>query len=492
MQVAIIFPHHLFENSEVVQQADFIYVVEEYLFFSQYNFHKAKLTLHRAAMKAYEAQLTSQGKQVKYLEAKDALSDVRLLIPTLAKQCKYLHVFELSDYLLNRRVERLTKKHKINLIKHTSPLFLNNRDELIAFEQKSKRWHQTDFYIHERKKRNVLVDAQQKPIGGQWSFDADNRKKLPKGHQVPKLKVLKTDAFWQEALRYVATHFPNNYGEQTEQPIFPYTHAQALSFLNDFIKERLHHFGEYEDAIAVQEHFLYHSLLAPLLNMGLLTPQQVLEAILDAYAKNNTLPLNSIEGIVRQVIGWREFIRMLYVFKGNEARTKNYWQFKRKIPASFWNGTTGIEPIDVTIKKVLKTGYCQHIERLMLLGNFMLLCEFHPDEVYQWFMELFIDAYDWVMVPNVYGMSQFADGGIFATKPYISGSAYVLKMSDYKKGEWQPIWDALFWRFMHTQRKFFLSNPRLSMLVHMFDKMDESKREIHLKIAEEYLAKLDS
>jgi deoxyribodipyrimidine photolyase-related protein len=146
--------------------------------------------------------------------------------------------------------------------------------------------------------------------------------------------------------------------------------------------------------------------------------------------------------------------------------------------------------VDATIRKVLKTGYCHHIERLMVLGNFMLLCEFDPDEVYRWFMELFIDAYDWVMVPNVYGMSQFADGGLMATKPYISGSNYLMKMSDYKKGGWQTVWDGLFWRFMHTHRAFFLQNPRLGMLVRTFDKMPETKRQSHLIQAQTFLDSL--
>jgi deoxyribodipyrimidine photolyase-related protein len=183
-------------------------------------------------------------------------------------------------------------------------------------------------------------------------------------------------------------------------------------------------------------------------------------------------------------------MRGVYVTKGSEERVRNFWGFSRKIPKSFYDGTTGIFPVDETIKKVLETGYCHHIERLMVLGNFMLLCEFDPDEVYRWFMELFIDAYDWVMVPNVYGMSQFADGGLMATKPYISGSNYLMKMSDYKKGEWQHVWDGLFWRFMHIHRDFFLQNPRLGMLVNTFDKMPHEKQKSHLKNAEEFLCKL--
>ena len=173
---------------------------------------------------------------------------------------------------------------------------------------------------------------------------------------------------------------------------------------------------------------------------------------------------------------------MVYEWRGREERTRNFWGFERPIPESLWKGTTGIDPIDDTIRKVRETGYCHHIERLMVMGNFMLLNEYHPDEVYRWFMELFIDAYDWVMVPNVYGMSQFADGGLMATKPYISGSNYLMKMSNHSKGPWQERWDALFWRFMHTNRDFFLRNPRLGMLVRTFDKMPAEKRAAILQV----------
>jgi deoxyribodipyrimidine photolyase-related protein len=230
-------------------------------------------------------------------------------------------------------------------------------------------------------------------------------------------------------------------------------------------------------------------LISPLLNSGLLTPDLIISKSL-VYSEKNNIPLNSTEGFIRQIIGWREFIRGIYQCNGSSQRTKNFWGFNRKIPASFYNGTTGILPLDDTIKKVISTGYCHHIERLMILGNFMLLCEFDPDEVYKWFMELFIDSYDWVMVPNVYGMSQFADGGLMSTKPYISGSNYILKMSDYSKGDWHAIWDALFWRFMNVNRDFFLKNPRLGMLVRSYDKMTDEKKESIQNTSESFLDKL--
>jgi deoxyribodipyrimidine photolyase-related protein len=180
----------------------------------------------------------------------------------------------------------------------------------------------------------------------------------------------------------------------------------------------------------------------------------------------------------------------VYEAKGTFERKRNYFEHKRKIPVSFWLGKTSIEPVDDAIKRLLNTGYNHHIERLMILGNFMLLCEFDPDEVYRWFMEMYIDSYDWVMVPNVYGMSQYADGGLMSTKPYISGSNYIMKMSHYSKGRWSKIWDALFWRFIHKHKDLFAKNPRMSMMAVQVTKMDEKTLAEHLTIANDFLATL--
>jgi deoxyribodipyrimidine photolyase-related protein len=373
--------------------------------------------------------------------------------------------------------------------KNHTPLFINSTEDIAAYFSGKKRLFQTDFYKHQRISKNILLESKQKPIGGKWTYDDENRLKYPKGKNPPKIDFLNPNNFYTEAVTYTEKYFPDNYGKLNTDSIYPTTFTESKSWLNDFFKSRFSEFGAYEDAILLNENILHHSVLTPMLNAGLLIPQFIIDEAL-LYASNQKIPLNSLEGFIRQIIGWREFIRAVYELKGNEERTKNYWGFTRKIPSSFWNGTTGIAPIDITIKKVLETGYCHHIERLMVLGNFMLLCEFDPDEVYRWFMELFIDAYDWVMVPNVYGMSQFADGGLMATKPYISGSNYLTKMSDYKKGDWQNVWDGLFWRFMHTHRNFFLQNPRLGMLVRSFDKMSDIKQQAHLNNAAQFLNSL--
>ena len=210
------------------------------------------------------------------------------------------------------------------------------------------------------------------------------------------------------------------------------------------------------------------------------------------YSDLNSIPLNSVEGFLRLLIGWREFIRGVYTVDGIKQRTRNYWGFTKAVPKSFYDGTTDIEPLDNTIFRCLKYGYVHHIERLMILGNIMMLSRFDPDSVYKWFMEYFIDAYDWVMVPNIYGMSQFADGGLMSTKPYISGSNYILKMSDYKKGKWSGIWDALYWEFINSNRDFFLNNPRMAMMISMYDKKPKDMKSQYSKIYRDYQSSINN
>jgi len=489
-EVSIVFPHQLFNNHPSLQKDRVVYIVEEWLFFNQFNFHKQKIILHRSSMKKYADYLAGEKYTVEYIEASNKLSDIRKLVAYLAQQkITVLHFADLADNWLQKRTEGSCTKNGIKTRVSVSPNFLNTMEGVKNYFDKKKTYFQTAFYTEQRKQRGILIEAADQPVGGKWTFDADNRLRYPKTQTPPSIQFAEEDNYVKEAKEYVAKHFSGNYGK-AEQFIYPTGFKGAEKWLDDFLENRFAHFGEYEDAIVSGEHFLHHSVLTPMLNIGLLSPQQIVDkAIL--HATKNNIPLNSVEGFIRQVIGWREFIRIVYEREGSRQRTKNYWGFERKIPANFWKGTTGILPVDNVIKKVLKTGYSHHIERLMVMGNFMLLCEFDPDEVYKWFMEMYVDAYDWVMVPNVYGMTQFADGGLMTTKPYISGSNYLLKMSDYKKGPWCEVWDGLFWRFMHVHRDFFLKNPRLGMLVKTFDKMPEEKRNKHIENAERYLSQLD-
>jgi deoxyribodipyrimidine photolyase-related protein len=488
---SFIFPHQLFQNNPVIQKGRMVYLVEEELYFNQYPFHKQKLVLHRASMKFYEQYLLQDGYRINYIDCSSKLSKIENLIDTLAKDgINEMHIAEVVDNWLMKKIKAACLKNQVELHIYDSPNFLNTTNSVAPFFDNRKTYFQTDFYTWQRKQCGILLEKDGKPLGGKWTYDAENRSKFPKKEVVPHLPLPKENEFIQEAKTYVEQHYPSNYGSVNGPYLFATSFKDAKNWLDEFLITRFEKFGIYEDAIVTNETVLHHSVLSPMLNIGLLTPQQIVDKALSIGQEKN-IPLNSLEGFIRQIIGWREFIKIVYEREGTKQRTTNYWKFTRKIPASFWNGTTGIAPIDSTIKKILKTGYCHHIERLMVLGNFMLLCEFDPDEVYKWFMEMFIDAYDWVMVPNVYGMTQFSDGGLMTTKPYISGSNYLMKMSDYEKGEWQGIWDGLFWRFMHEHRSFFLKNPRLGMLVGTYDKMSSEKQAAHLANANNYLKSLD-
>ena len=491
--INLIFPHQLFEQSPLFKEEVPVILVEEYLFFKQYPFHKQKIAYHRASMQAYKEYLRQAGKEVHYINATDARSDLRELLPGLkAEGVEHINYIDPADYWIEQRLSKGCADLGISTRMYKNPSFLLSREELLPFfKSDKKKFYQTAFYKEQRKKRKLLLVNGEHPEGGKWTYDTKNRKKYPAKKTPPSIQFPDSDAFFEEARTYVEKHFSDHYGQLSPHPLYPHDFRSAEAWFEQFLQERFAEFGPYEDAIVAEHHFLNHSILTPVLNTGLLLPQHVVTQSLEFASKNN-IPLNSTEGFLRQILGWREFMRGVYQSKGVEQRSKNYWGFRRKIPASFYTGATGIPPVDQTIKKVLQTGYCHHIERLMVLGNFMLLCEFDPDEVYRWFMELFIDAYDWVMVSNVYGMSQFADGGLLSTKPYISGSNYLMKMSNYKKGDWQESWDGLFWRFMDKQRDFFLKNPRLSMLIRTFDKMPSEKKEAHLRNGEAFLNQLNT
>ena len=488
--INIVFPHQLFKENPLIEKEGEFYLVEEPLYFQYFKFHVQKLILHRSSMKFYHEFLLKKNKNVNYLDFSDLNSDIRKLIPYLKKQgCQKINYIDTNDNYLERRLSQTAKNQKIQLHKTESPMFLNSSLDLKTFfDSKKKKFYQTSFYISQRKKLKILIDSGDSPVGGKWSFDTENRKKYPKEKAPPKVAELAVDHLFQEASSYVQKNFKSNPGIFTDKPIYPHNHELADEWLELFLTNRLSDFGTYEDAIVQNEFFLNHSVLSPLLNCGLITPEQIINKVLlfqDQY------PLNSIEGFIRQIIGWREFIRGIYNVKGSVERTTNFFRFKRKIPSSFYNGTTGILPIDITIKKVQKTAYNHHIERLMVIGNFMMLCEFDPDEVYRWFMEHYVDAYDWVMVPNVYGMSQFADGGLMSSKPYISSSNYLKKMSDFPDGDWRQIWDGLYWRFIDLNRELFNKNIRMKFMVNMLDKMTPEKKESHFKVAKSYLSKLD-
>ena len=485
MHAALIYPHQLFPEHPAVEDADVCVLVEEPLMFTQYRFHAKKLLLHRAAMRSFAKRLKERGSEIHYIEAKELATT-----GDIAEKLKKLGVTHTSvvdpcdDWLLKRLTTGL-KHAEIALTVLDDPHFLTPLKVFSEFASENDNLFFTEFYVQQRKRLNILLDSDEKPLGGKWSYDPENRKKLPRGLELPTLEWPEPDSAVTSACRYVDKNFPEAIGEP-QGFYYPTTPEQAESCLDDFLEHRFSQFGDYEDAIHKENAFLFHSVLTPALNCGLISPQRVVDKTLE-YAED--VPLNSLEGFIRQVIGWREYMRGVYIHYGSEQRTTNFWEHRHPLPDAFYDATTGIEPVDNVIRRVLKHAYCHHIERLMILGNFMLLCEIDPDEVYRWFMELFIDAYDWVMVPNVYGMSQYTDGGLITTKPYISGSNYVLKMSNFSKGPWCKIWKGLYWRFIHRHRMFFKGNPRMAVMVSQADRMGNRLKE-HIQVAEQYLQQL--
>lgn len=480
-KIGFIFPNQLFKNTKLSNICDEIYVIEHSLFFGEKiyisNFHKNKLVLHRASMKYYfDHEINCKKHYIEYdfnfEELFKKLSGNKIL------------TYDPKDFLLKKRLKKLANKYEIELEFLDNPGFLTPQEVYDEYFNNHK-YFMTPFYIEQRKRLNILVDKNNKPIQGKWTFDTENRLKLPKNLAIPEIKKFGSNEYVTEAIKYVEKHFSKNIGI-TNNFIYPINHKEALVSLHDFLKHRLNEFGPYEDAMKIGGNFNFHSVLSSSINIGLLTPQEVVSETLE-YATSHKINFASLEGFIRQIIGWREFMMIIYERDGVNERNSNFFKHQNKLPKSFYTASTGIKPVDDTIKKVNDYAYSHHIERLMIMGNFMCLCEIEPNEIYRWFMEYYIDAYDWVMVPNVYGMSQYADGGLITTKPYVSSSNYILKMSDYKKEEWSEVWDGLFWRFLHKNKAKIASNSRIGMLLKT---NDYSKVKDKIKIGDKFLANL--
>jgi deoxyribodipyrimidine photolyase-related protein len=366
-------------------------------------------------------------------------------------------------------------------------MFLESREEFKKYANEKNSLSHANFYKSIRKKLNILIDKNQMPIGGKWSFDEENRKKIPKNIQLPEKFKNSKSKYVKEITSLINDNFSEHPGAISEVWM-PLTRQQALKNLDNFISQKFENFGSYEDAILIEDNFLFHSALSPSLNLGLITPKEIINKILK-YIDYNEIPLNSIEGFIRQIIGWREFIRGVYQVKGDQQEKGNFFNFSNKVSNSWYSGTTGIPPLDDAINFSNLYGYTHHINRLMIISNIMTLSEINPKEVYKWFMEMFVDSSDWVMVPNVYGMGTYADGGIFSTKPYICGSNYILKMSNYKKGDWCDIVDGLYWRFVDKHLDKVKNNHRLSFMKKTLEKMNTERKEMIFKKAEDFIKK---
>jgi deoxyribodipyrimidine photolyase-related protein len=454
-----------------------IYLAEDAGLCTHFKYHRHKLVLFLASMRRFARRMEKAGFDVHYekLSREVMASDYESKLTHYLRKhsVKTVHTFEVEDKFMEGRLGRLFEGLGVEWMVHESPMFLTSRAVFAHYVKGSARPFMKTFYEMQRKRLNLLVDAQGKPEGGKWSFDVDNRLKLPKTLTPPALPDFVSNAEVTQICELVDSLFSDHPGT-TSNFWLPTSREEAVAWLDIFLQERFHDFGKYEDALSQKYDFLFHSVLTPMLNLGLLTPAEVIKKTL-AYRAKHQVPFNSVEGFIRQVIGWREFIRGIYQNFSEKQDTTNFWNHTRKLKPCWYDGTTGILPLDHVIKKAVRLGFCHHIERLMVVGNLMVLCEIAPPAAHAWFMELFVDSSDWVMGPNVYGMGIFSDGGIFATKPYLCASNYLLKMSDFKRGDWCDDVDALFWNFLGKHKTFFAKNPRLNMLLHSLQKRNPTE-----------------
>ena len=484
-QAVLVFPNQLFREHPAMEKNRLIVLAEDWLFFRQFAFHKQKLILHRASMKAYEERLKKDGYSVLYLES-SALATTEQIFEVLEGQgIKRVHIADTADDWLEQFLDSFANKHDMDLSRCESPLFLTPRPIIEDYYKRHGKFSLPDFYQFQRKRLGVLVTDSGRPVGGRWMLDSQMRKTLPEDIQIPGIWKPSFSLHVREAIAYVEKNFPSNPG-MTESFFYPVTHADAKLWFNDFLEHRLQNFCFYRDAVKKDELFLFHSVLSPALNIGLLTPKEVIKTATD-YAANHSIPLKPIETFVRQIVGWREYMYATYLMCCQKDRSQNVFLRKRKMPLIFWEGDSGIEPFDTAVRKMLYFGYTHRIDRLLAIGYFLLLCEIDTDEVFKFMMSLSIDAYDWVVAPNVYSIT----GDILiADKKYFCGARYLLEMGDYEEGWWSRVWNGLHWRFVKKNREFLEQNKKFSFAVTELDKIPAGELAGHLNRARAFLARL--
>jgi len=486
----IVFPNQLYEDLTVIDNdpCSSIYIVEEPLFFHDpehrpLRVNKVKIAYMVACMSFYHKYVLDymKGKKQVHYIAYDNMNTFYKKV----KSSKYVACYDPTDRDVFEKYTQLTQEQ---LKLYDSPNFLLNMTQLLEFRKEHPRQSKhAAFYKYVKRQLHVLEDEP--------SYDSENRSALPANYKqdnvnVPTYESKDTHSFYLQAQKYVQSHplFSTFLGSVERVTMYPITFSASKNALQNFLTSRLHLFGTYQDAIHTDDAFLYHALMSPMINIGLLNPQYVLQ---EAIKMKGKIAMNQLEGFIRQVIGWREYMRYLYVFQYENLIAANHFQHNKTLRDwdRWFNGDTGMSPIDNEIKKAVEYGYSHHIIRLMMFLNFFILMEIHPRVIYTWFMEVVaIDAYDWVMKSNIYAMGWFYSAAM--TKPYISTSNYIRKMSNYKPGEWCKIWDALFYRYLHTHKSQFTGSSKMYLQnLRYFEKKTPEEQKVILQTANSYITK---
>ncbi len=463
--------------------------------------HKQKIAFVLSAMRHFAAHLQGEGIAVDYVKLDDP-QNTGSFTGELARTVKRHNaarvvVTEPGEW---RVLENMRDWETVTGV----PVEIREDDRFFASRGRFRCWaegrqsYRMEFFYREMRRETGFLMEGGKPVGGQWNFDHDNRKSLPKGTRPPTRIRFEPDAITRDVLTLVAARFPHHFGD-LEPFGWAVTRADALVALGAFITDCLPDFGDYQDAMKTGEPFLFHAVISPYLNAGLLTAREACEAA-EAAWRQGSAPLNAVEGFIRQILGWREYVRGIYWTKMPDYAATNALEASRPLPALYWGAGTAMNCLAQAVRDIERTGYGHHIQRLMVTGNFALLAGIAPAELEAWYLAVFIDAYEWVELPNVHGMALFADGGLLASKPYAASGAYIDRMSDYcagcvydtkiKTGPRACPFNYLYWAFLITNEKTLAQNPRLAMPYRTLAGFTPERRAALAAEAETFLASL--
>ncbi|WP_409433428.1 cryptochrome/photolyase family protein [Litorimonas sp. RW-G-Af-16] len=460
--------------------------------------HVKKLVFLFSAMRHFAEELRGKGWTVDYIELTDAdntgefsaemkraldrhdVSQIRVCEPSVWRVLDYVKGWEAA--------------FDIPVTVTPDDRFIATHDDFKSWASGRKQLRMEYFYRDMRRKTDLLMDGD-KPEGGKWNYDSQNRKPPKSGLDFPGPLRFDPDAITQDVIKMVREEYPNRFGK-VDDFFYGVTRDDALKSLDYFVDNGLEKFGDYQDAMVGNEAFLFHSLLSPYLNAGLLAPLEICQKIEAAY-KNDTAPLNAVEGYIRQIIGWREFVRGIYWREMPGYEMQNFLEAERPLPEFYWTGETDMRCLSKSIGQTIDHAYAHHIQRLMITGNFALLIGADPYAVHEWYLSVYIDAFEWVELPNTLGMSQFGDGGLLGSKPYASSGSYINRMSDYcgdckynvkdRVGDKACPFNSLYWHFLNRNEDKLRGNPRLNMPYANLDKMDEETRDGLMEQADKFL-----
>lgn len=450
--------------------------------------HKKKLVFIFSAMRHFALELRQLGYKVHYSKLDDPQNSGSFTTE-LRRVCAQLGLTRVvvthpGEYRVLQELQQLQQDEGLQLEIREDSRFLISADEFSRFAAGKGALRMEFFYRHMRQKYNILMQDGE-PIGGEWNLDALNRKAAPRKLHIPPPYTCEIDDITREVLLLVAERFGDHFGDL--QPFYlAVSRQQALEAFELFLQQRLALFGDYQDAMLSDQPWMYHAHIGFYLNCGLLEPLECILAVQQAYLQGKA-PLNSCEGFIRQVLGWREYVRAIYWLKMPEYAELNFFAAQADLPQFYWTGQTDMNCLRQCVQQTAQLAYAHHIQRLMVLGNFALLAGVEPRQMCEWFLLVYADAFEWVELPNVVGMILFADGGYLASKPYAAGGGYINKMSDYckncrynvqlKHGKHACPFNYLYWDFLQRNRHLLANNPRLALMYKAYDNMDEDKKQ---------------